>query len=148
MNGVTSTVSTIGINPAGDMTIGNLTVNGTLTANNLSYIPWYVAGRYDGVNMTLLKNKGQYPFTVARVSGQPAGFYQITWSTPHPDGANYVACCSGEGAGWNDLVNGVVAGATPSSTLMSFAFRKLWQNGAANQSEALADCIFTFFVLK
>ena len=130
------------------MTIGNLTVNGTLTTNNLSYIPWYVAGRYDGVNMTLLKNKGQYPFTVTRVTGQAVGFYQITWSTPHPDGANYVACCSGEGSGWSDLVNGVVAGATPSSTLMTVAFRKLWQNGGATQSEALVDCIFTFFVLK
>ena len=131
------------------MTIGNLTVNRLLTANNLSYIPWHVAGRYDGVNMTLLKSKGQYPFTVTRVSGQTAGFYQINWSTPHPDGANYVACCSGEGGGWNDLVNGAGAGIpAASATLMIVAFRKLWQAGQVGQSEGLVDCIFTFFVLK
>ena len=98
--------------------------------------------------MTILKNKGQYPFTVTRVSGQTTGFYQINWSTPHPDSANYVSCCSGEGGGWNDLVNGVGTGIpAASSTQMIVAFRKLWQAGQVGQSEALVDCIFTFFGL-
>ena len=44
VNGVATTVSTLGINPAGDVTIGNLTVSGTLTAIDLSYIPWRIAG--------------------------------------------------------------------------------------------------------
>ena len=128
---------------------GDLSLTGSLTALNISYKPWHVAGRYDGVNMTLLSNKGEYPFTVSRVSGQTTGFYQISWTQPHPDGANYVACCSGEGGGWNDLVNGIGTGIpTPTSTLMTVAFRKLWQGGQAGQSEGLVDCSFSFFILK
>ena len=118
---------------------GNLTVSGSLNELGLTYKPWRVAGRFDGVNMVVLSSKGEYSCTT-RPASYPIGIYAITWTQPHPDGANYVSCCSGEEGGWNDLVNGVGTGLpTPSSTTMSVAFRKLWQNGTANQAEGLAD---------
>ncbi len=111
--------------------------------------PWHVAGRVDGTTLQILSSKGEYPFTVTRVGAYPTGIYIINWTQTHPDGANYVACCSGEGGGWNDLVNGV-GGSCPaaSGNVMNVAFRKLWQNGIAAQAEGLVDCVFNFFVLK
>ena len=112
----------------------------------------WVAGRVDGTGtgttMTILKNKGRYPFTVTRPSGYTVGFYNIEWTgNPHPDGTNFVCVVSGEGNGWNDLVNGVGANLSTTSTKTNVAFRKLWQNGAVGQSEALVDCVFTFFIM-
>ena len=134
----------------GNVTIpADLTVSGTLNAGGLSYKPWHVAGRVDGATLQILSNKGEYPFTVSRPASYPLGIYLINWTQEHPDGANYVACCSGEGGGWNDLVNGVGAGfPTASGRVMNVAFRKLWQNGQAAQSEGLVDCPFSFFILK
>ncbi len=129
------------------MTINNLTVSGTLTASSISYNPWWVAGKVDGATLTIVKNKGRYPFTVSRVSGMAAGGYNIEWTQAHPDGGNYICCCSGEGNGWNDLVNGVGSNLTFSDKKVNVIFRKLWQGGAANQSEALVDCTFSFFVM-
>jgi hypothetical protein len=127
----------------------NLTVNGTLNVLGLSYKPWHVAGRVDGATLQILSNKGEYPFTVTRPSSYPVGIFLINWTQAHPDGANYVACCSGEGGGWNDLVNGVGAGfPTASGMVMNVAFRKLWQGGQVAQSEGLIDCTFSFFILK
>ena len=86
---------------------------------------------------------------MSRPTAYPIGIYIINWTTPHPDGANYVGMCSGEGGGWNDLVNGSGAGLpVTSSTVMNVAFRKLWQNGVTTQAEALVDCNFSFFILK
>jgi hypothetical protein len=126
---------------------GNLVVEGTLSAANISYNPWWVAGKVDGATLTILKNKGRYPFTVSRASGYAAGIYNIEWpANPHPDGTNYMICCSGEGAGWNDLCNAIGTNLTYTSTKANVAFRKLWQNGAATQSENLVDCAFSFFI--
>ena len=137
-------------NDTGNITIpANLTVSGTLNVGGLSYKPWHVAGRVDGATLQILSNKGEYPFTVSRPASYPLGIFLINWEQEHPDGANYVACCSGEGGGWNDLVNGVGTGfPTPSGRVMNVAFRKLWQGGQAGQSEGLVDCVFSFFILK
>ncbi len=126
----------------------NLTVYGTSSAMGLSYKPWHVAGRYDWVSIVLLSNEGGYPVTITRPVAYPIGFYYtITWTQSHPDGANSVACCSGERGGWNDLINGVGSGIpAASSRTMTVAFRKLWRNWAANQSEGLADCPFSFLI--
>ena len=60
-----------------------------------------------------------------------------------------MACASGEGGVWNDLINGTGAGfPAASGNVMNVAFRKLWQGGQAGQSEGLVDCVFSFFILK
>ena len=40
---------------------------------------------------------GQVSFTVARLSGYPAGAWTITFSSAHPLGANYVVTVAGRG---------------------------------------------------
>ena len=128
--------------------MNDLTVSGTLNATNISYNPWWIAGKVDGTTLTILKNKGRYPFTVSRPTGYTTGIFNIEWAgNPHPDGSNYIISCSGEGSGWNDLVNGTGTNLASTSTKANVAFRKLWQNGAVGQSEALVDCVFTFFIM-
>ncbi len=77
----------------------------------------------------------------------PAGAYNVEWTQAHPDGSNYIICCSGEGNGWDDLVNGVGSNLAFNDKKANVAFRKLWQGGVAGQSEALVDCAFSFFVM-
>jgi hypothetical protein len=64
---------------------GNLTVNGSL----INYNPFWVSGRVNGTNLSILKSNGRYGFTVTRHPDFPAGVYRITFDTPAPD-ANYV----------------------------------------------------------
>ena len=134
------------VNPDADMTINNLTVSGTLNAVGLNYNPWWVAGKVDGATLTILKNKGRYPFTVSRIVGIAAGGYNIEWTQAHPDGSNYIACCSGEGGGWNDLVNGTGTNITYNDKKMNVAFRKLYSQ-PSGAGEGFVDCAFSFFVM-
>ncbi len=75
---------------------GNLSVSGSLTATNLSYKPWHLPGRFDGVNLVVLSSKGEYSYAVARPASYPIGSYTMSWSQSHLDGTNYVSCCSRE----------------------------------------------------
>jgi len=147
-NGQNQSVMTVFGDTKAALFEGNLVVEGTLSATNISYNPWWVAGKVDGTTLTILKNKGRYPFTVSRPTGYTTGIFNIEWvGNPHPDGSNYIISCSGEGSGWNDLVNGTGTNLASTSTKANVAFRKLWQNGAVGQSEALIDCVFTFFIM-
>ena len=145
LNVAAGTIS-LQVNPAADMTINNLTVNGSLNASGISYNPWWVAGKVDGATLSILNDKGRFPFTISRVVGIATGAYNIEWAQAHPDGSNYIMCCSGEGGGWNDLVNGVGSNLTYSDKKANVIFRKLWQNGTTGQAEGLVDCNFSFFI--
>ena len=147
-NGQNQSVMTVFGDTKAALFEGNLVVEGTLSATNISYNPWWVAGKVDGTTLTILKNKGRYPFTVSRPTGYTTGIFNIEWTgNPHPDGINYIICCSGEGNGWSELVNTTGTNLTFTSTKANMAFRKLWQGGAANQSEGLIYCTFSFFIM-
>jgi hypothetical protein len=144
---VNDSISVTGFVNAQSATIAtNLIVNGSLTANNISYNPWWVAGKVDGATLTILKNKGRYPFTVSRIIGIGAGAYNIEWTQAHPDGTSYIACCSGEGGGWNDLVNGTGTNITYNDKKMNVAFRKLYSQ-PTGANEGFVDCAFSFFIM-
>ena len=138
---------------AGNATVGgNLTVTGNVTINgSLSgYSPYWAACKIDGsvasAVPTILKRKGDKgsEITCVRKSGQAVGVYEITWTTPHPDGANLICMVSGEGASYSETLGAGTAGWTNTSTQITCIFRKLYSVG----TEALVDCPFTFFVLK
>ena len=116
---------------------GDLRVTGTLHASVAS--PFWVAGRINGIGSVILSSKGRQTFTLNRLS---QGFYKLSWTVPHPDGANYICLAQGEGTGgtWNvlhdandsdDLAN--------SPTSVTFITR--------NNTFALTDGIVNFAIL-
>mgnify|MGYP002810166833 CR=1 FL=1 len=79
---------------------GNIRVDGTTNFN-----PFWVAGRINGNNVTILQSKGTYTLTFSR---SQTVYYHIGLSTPHPDGSNFILLSQGEGDGgatWNILHN-------------------------------------------
>jgi hypothetical protein len=75
---------------------GNLTTTGTISASNSN--PFWVAGVYDGFNMTRTATKGRYGYSVARAGGFAAGVYAITFDTPY-NSANYVINLTNQSTG-------------------------------------------------
>jgi predicted acyltransferase (DUF342 family) len=115
---------------ASSSTTGNVTVGGNLTVSgNLSvlgslsgYSPYWAACKIDGsvagAVPTILTRKGDKgsQITCVRKSGQAVGVYEITWTTPHPDGANLICMVSGEGASYSETLGAGSAGFTTTST--------------------------------
>ena len=67
--------------------------------------PYHVAGRIDLATQRVKSSKGIYCFSFIRTQ---TGFAQITFTEPHPDGANFTCLTAGEGEGanaWNFLHN-------------------------------------------
>ncbi len=83
---------------------GDLFVDGHIHYNTITQppSPFWVAGRVNGITTSVLSSKGRHTFTV---EGLQTGFYQMTWYTAHPDGANFIVFAQGEGTGgtWNIL---------------------------------------------
>ncbi len=101
---------------------GGLVVTGNISAPNLN--PFHVVGRFDGSNQTVLKTKGKHAFTVQRTA---VGFYKITWVTPHPDGANFIAFAQGEAvpsSAWNIIHNANTSNLANTSTSICFVMRE------------------------
>jgi hypothetical protein len=124
-----------------------VSITGSLIANNFS--PWWVAGKIDGATLTILNTKGEKAseLTCTRKSGTALGVYDIRWTTPHPDGANWVGFVQGEGSSYNETIGAFTTGYTNISTGFTAIFRKLYaQPTGAN--EGLVDCPFTFYVMK
>ena len=80
----------------------NLNVLGNITCSGTTPSPYWVAGRINGISLTILSSKGKYGFTFARTQ---TGYYKITWVTPHPDATKFIVFAQGEGTGstWNIL---------------------------------------------
>ena len=97
----------------------------------------------------LLHEKGEYgsEITCVRKAGAAVGVYDISWTTPYPDGANIVAMVSGEGQSYSESLGAGTAGYTNTATKITVIFRKLYSQ-PAGAVEALVDCPFTFYVLK
>ncbi len=100
--------------------IGTLTVGGqAITTSN----PFWVAGRINGTDVTVLTSKGRHGFTVTR---SQTGFFRVSWTTPHPDGDNFIVVCQGEGVGgntWNILPNANTTTLANSATDVHFVVR-------------------------
>jgi hypothetical protein len=128
---------------------GNVSITGSLTANNFS--PWWVAGKIDGTTTTptILTRKGEkaLEITCVRKAGQSVGVYDIRWTTAHPDGANWVGFVQGEGQSYSETIGSLTAGYTNISTGFTAIFRKLYSQ-PSGAIEALVDCPFTFYVMK
>ncbi len=125
------------INP-GVTVEGGLVVTGNISAPNLN--PFHVAGRINGIGSVNLSSKGRYTFTINRLS---QGFYKISWATPHPDGANFIVLCQGEGTGgtWNIISDGNdTTDLANSPTSVTFIVR--------NNTFALTDGIVNFAILS
>jgi hypothetical protein len=90
---------------------GNLTVNGSL----INYNPFWVSGRVNGTNLSILKSNGKYGFTVTRHPDFPAGVYRITFDTPAPD-ANYVISLAQFGNGNIKVWEATLYGGPPTTT--------------------------------
>jgi hypothetical protein len=52
--------------------------------------PYWVCGIFDGNDLAKLADTGRHPFTVTRPSGSTVGIFRVSWSTPHPQGVNYI----------------------------------------------------------
>ena len=67
-----------------------LHVKGDITCDGAIKSPFHCAGKVNGANVSVSARKGRSVFQVARPSGRPVGIYRVTFTTPHPDGDNYV----------------------------------------------------------
>jgi hypothetical protein len=127
------------VNYSGTVVVYNdLVVSGNISAPNLN--PYHVAGRFNGIGSVNLASKGRHAFTINRLS---QGFYKLSWTTPHPDGANFICFAQGEGTGstWNILHDGnATEDLANSPTSVTFIVR--------NNSFALTDGIVNFAILS
>ncbi len=141
----------LSIDPSADMTVNNLTVTGSLTAGIINYSPFWVAGKIDGTTNppTVVTRKGDYSteITCVKKAGQALGVYDVRWTTPHPDGANWIGFVQGEGSSYSETIGAGTAGYTNISTGFTAIFRKLYSQ-PAGAIEALVDCPFSFYVFK
>ena len=115
---------------------GGLNLDGTDITTLMN--PYWVAGRVNMDNMTILKSKGRHAFTIAK-SG--TGFLKVTWTTAHPDGVDFLCFAQGEGefgALWNILHNANSTNLKNTSTTVEFVVR--------DNSFNLIDGSFNFFV--
>ena len=109
--------------------VGNVTLgSGSRVTSGL----YHVAGLFNGASMTISKQKGDYTFSIARASGHPAGVWDITWATAHPDGASYVPFATS-----NEYMQSIYA-----RTSTSF------QIFCRDESGVLQDANVSFAVLK
>jgi hypothetical protein len=133
------------------MTINNLTVIGSLTAGIINYSPFWVAGKIDGTTNppTVVTRKGDYSteITCVKKTGQTLGVYDVRWTTPHPDGANWIGFVQGEGSSYSETIGAGTAGYTNISTGFTAIFRKLYSQ-PSGAIEALVDCPFSFYAFK
>ena len=99
-----------------------LHVQGNLTCSGSTPSPYWVAGRVNGINQQILSSKGGNSFTFAR---KQTGYYRMTWSTPHPDGDNFIVFAQGEGMGstWNILHNANTTNLANTSRSVMFIVR-------------------------
>jgi hypothetical protein len=58
--------------------------------------PFWVCGIFDGNDLAKLADTGRHPFTVTRPSGSTVGIFRVSWSTPHPQGVNYITHVTAE----------------------------------------------------
>ncbi len=80
-------------------------------------------------------------------SGQATGVYDITWTTPHPDGANWIGMVSGKGFSYTETLNAIGTGYPSTSTSFTAIFRSLYsQPSGAN--EGVVDCLFILFIVN
>ena len=123
---------------------GNLSLSGSLSG----YSPFWAAARIDGTisTPTVVTRKGDKgsQITCVRHTGNTIGVYDVSWTTAHTDGANYIVMVSGEGASYSETLGALTTGWTNTSTQFTCVCRKLYSVG----TEALVDCPFTFYVLK
>ena len=122
-----------------------------LTSTLTGYSPYWAACKIDGTTNppTILTRKGDKggEITCVKKPGQAAGFYDIAWTTAHPDGANWVGMVSGEGNSYTETLNGLGTGYPNTSTTMTAIFRRLYSQ-PSGALEGVIDCPFTFFILK
>jgi hypothetical protein len=52
--------------------------------------PFWVCGIFDGNDLSILADTGRHPFTVTRAPGTTSAVFRVSWSTPHPQGVNYI----------------------------------------------------------
>jgi hypothetical protein len=117
---------------------GNLTVQGSTSISGGSSNPFWVAGRVNGTNLSILKSNGRYGFTVTRPSGFATGVYRIAFSTPTPD-ANYVISVAILGTGTAKVWESTdAAGRIPTTTSFHVV--------SMNQSFGVANFDFYFSV--
>jgi len=95
---------------------GDLHVTGNISYGTLQS-PYWVAGRINGVSVTTLSSKGRHDFSVERLQ---TGYYKVSWTPEHPDGANFIVFAQGEGTGstWNilhDATDSVALANSPTS---------------------------------
>ncbi len=101
--------------------------------------PFWVAGRINGITPEILVSKGRHAFTFTKIN---YGFYKITWTPVHPDGANFLCFEQGEGtgSGWNILHDGnSTENLANSETSVTFIVR--------DQNFDLTDGIISFALL-
>jgi len=67
-----------------------LHVKGDITCDGSIQSPFHCAGKVDGSNLAVTVSKGTSAFTITRPDGRPTGIYHVAFTTPHPDGAEYV----------------------------------------------------------
>ena len=99
----------------------DLVVAGNISAPNLN--PYHVAGRFNGPTQTVLSTKGMQGFVVQRTG---LGFYKCSWTTPHPDGGNFIAFAQGEAvpsSAWNIIHNANTSNLANTATSICFVVR-------------------------
>jgi len=70
--------------------LGNISCSGTISGNITAPSTYWAAGKVDGNDLSVPVRKGTSAFTVTRATDKPVGVWKVSFSTPHPDGADYV----------------------------------------------------------
>ena len=52
--------------------------------------PFWVAGKVNGGDLSVSVRKGRSAFSITRPEGRPVGIWNVAFTSPHPDGAEYV----------------------------------------------------------
>ena len=84
--------------------LGNVTVNGTISASNSN--PFWIAGKVDGASLSILSSSGRYGFTVTRATGYASGIFYISFgNNPYKD-ANYAINVTAQGFSkiWESII--------------------------------------------
>jgi hypothetical protein len=124
----------------GTTSVSKLAVTGSLTVGGLSVQggnPYFCAGRVNA-NATSASSIGRVGYTVTRHWSQPAGVYEIRFTTPAPNN-NYVVTLTQQGSGniklWDSTVN---SGPPTAERFFVVTYNTSW---------ALADFVFHFAVV-
>ena len=118
---------------AGLSVIGTLAITGNLTVSGSVSMPGYMwaAGLVSAAG-TKITSTGQMSWSVTHPN---LGLYVITWATPHPAGANYIATVTAQGA--MAMVRNVVALTSTSFQIATYV----------NASSTFLDAAVSFMVL-